>query len=67
MSKIKLTNQEIEKLAYLAVKKTDMDEDLDVKCKKLAAEYTQAKRYLGKLNGEKIEKEEKIEQEIIGE
>lgn len=58
MSKIKLTNKEIERLAYLAVKKSDGEEPLDSLCKRLAEEYSQAKRSLGKLNGDKIAKRE---------
>ena len=54
MSKIKLTNMEIENLAYWAVKSTGEDESLEEKCRQLTEKYVQAKKILSDMNGEKL-------------
>ena len=54
MSKIKLTDKEIERLAYLAVEKADSVINVENTCKDVLAKYLQAHKYFSKINGEKI-------------
>ncbi|WP_427113050.1 hypothetical protein [Megasphaera sueciensis] len=54
MSKIKLTDKEIERLSYLAVEKADSITEVENVCKDVLVKYMQARKYFSKINGEKV-------------
>lgn len=54
MSKIKLTDKEIERLSYMAVEKADSMTEVENVCKDVLAKYMQARKYFSKINGEKF-------------
>ena len=58
MSKIKLTDKEIDKLAYLVARDGTIEEVTEEDCRKIAKKYIQARKLLSEMNGEKIKEKD---------
>lgn len=54
MSKIKLTDKEVDKLACLVTRDGTIEEVTEEDCRKIAKKYIQARKLLSEMNGEKI-------------